>query len=96
MNSPQPYVPVGSTNEWRRASSDKPPFSAGSRFQLQSPDIPTEASRLVQEQNLHYAFGDFDDHLEDVTIGESCYCCLMIEAKTLMILDWLRNRACLP
>jgi len=22
---------------------------------------------LVQERNLHFAFGDFDDHLEDVS-----------------------------
>ena len=26
--------------------------------------------RLVQEQDRHLAFGDFEDHLEDVSIGE--------------------------
>jgi len=35
---------------------------------LGSPNIPVEAAKLVQE-HLHLAFGDFDDHLEDVTIG---------------------------
>lgn len=49
-------------------SSDKL-FTPGSKFLLESPDIPAEAIKLVNEQNLHYAFGDFDDHLEDVTIG---------------------------
>jgi hypothetical protein len=36
---------------------------------LGNSDIPAEAARLVQQQNLHLTFGDFDDHLEDVTIG---------------------------
>ena len=45
------------------------PFSSGSSFQLSPPDLPSRAVTLVQEQHLQQKFGDFDDHLEDVTIG---------------------------
>ena len=66
--------------------------------------------RLVQEQNLHFAFGDFDDHLEDVTIGKlsffyfqsGCFfvCDELLFTKGVayftLLIDWLRNRTCLP
>lgn len=59
----KPYSAASSTS-WR------PVLTPGS-FQLTSSDLPTQAVKLVQEQNLHFAFGDFDDHLEDVTIGKA-------------------------
>jgi hypothetical protein len=64
---------------------------------LGNSDIPAEAARLVQQQNLHLAFGDFDDHLEDVTIG-TVFCLHLSDFWPLVDcdLDWLRNRACLP
>ncbi|KAJ6475054.1 hypothetical protein C8R47DRAFT_1324028 [Mycena vitilis] len=61
-----PYVSQGAT--WRPYSGDAPAFSAGSVFQLASPDLPKRAVTLVREQDRHQVFGDFDDHLEDVTI----------------------------
>ncbi|KAF8968994.1 hypothetical protein BDZ97DRAFT_301525 [Flammula alnicola] len=63
-----PYLAQPSTPNWRPAPNSPPAFTPGSRFQLVSSDTPAEAAKLVQEQNLHFAFGDFDDHLEDVTI----------------------------
>ncbi|KAJ7625396.1 hypothetical protein DFH06DRAFT_1273270 [Mycena polygramma] len=60
-----PYVSQGAT--WRPYSGE-PAFSAGSVFQLASPDLPQRAIKLVREQDRHQVFGDFDDHLEDVTI----------------------------
>jgi len=61
-----PYC--SSTSSWRPVQSGPPAFTPGSTFQLMSSDLPIQAVKLVQEQNLHFAFGDFDDHLEDVTI----------------------------
>ena len=66
-----------------------------------SSDLPIQAVKLVQEQNLHFAFGDFDDHLEDVTIGKALFIkgpChnRTTDAAVLYLLDWLRNKACLP
>ncbi|KAF9553878.1 UPF0172-domain-containing protein [Agrocybe pediades] len=63
-----PYVSPSSTSNWRPLSGEPAPFSPNSRFQLASSDSPSEATRYVQDQHLHHAFGDFDDHLEDVTI----------------------------
>lgn len=67
----QPYLPLPSTPNWRPVTGTPAAFTPGSKFQLSSSDTPSEAAKLVQEQNLHFAFGDFDDHLEDVTIGKS-------------------------
>ncbi|PPQ86319.1 hypothetical protein CVT25_005620 [Psilocybe cyanescens] len=63
-----PYHPLAATSTWRPVSGEPLPFTPGSKFQLSSADSPSEAARYVQDQNLHFAFGDFDDHLEDVTI----------------------------
>jgi len=67
-----PYLASSPTSHWRPlpsdSNSDPQPFSPGSKFQFLDPDTPTEAVKLVQDRNLHFAFGDFDDHLEDVTI----------------------------
>jgi guanine deaminase len=40
----------------------------GSDFLLAKADSPSRAIALVRDHNLHEKFGDFDDHLEDVTI----------------------------
>ncbi len=37
---------------------------------MASPDLPTRAVTLVKEKKLEDKFGDFDDHLENVTIGK--------------------------
>jgi hypothetical protein len=66
----QPYIASTPTSNWRPAPTDPQAFTSGSKFQFSDPSTPVEAVRLVREQNLHFAFGDFDDHLEDVTIGE--------------------------
>ncbi|THU99021.1 UPF0172-domain-containing protein [Dendrothele bispora CBS 962.96] len=62
-----PYISQ-SSSAWRPAAEASVPFSSGSSFQLSSPDLPSRAVTLVQEQHLQQKFGDFDDHLEDVTI----------------------------
>ncbi|KIL62258.1 hypothetical protein M378DRAFT_108569 [Amanita muscaria Koide BX008] len=62
-----PYIPVGSSS-WGPHPESGSAFSASSLFQLASPDIPSRALKLVQTDHIHQAFGDFDDHLEDVTI----------------------------
>ncbi|KAF7365047.1 MPN domain-containing protein [Mycena venus] len=61
-----PYISQGPT--WRPYTGEPAAFGAGSIFQLSSPDLPRRAISLVREQDLHQKFGDFDDHLEDVTI----------------------------
>ncbi|KAJ6621857.1 hypothetical protein B0H10DRAFT_1789065 [Mycena sp. CBHHK59/15] len=61
-----PYFSQGTS--WRPYSADSDAFTTGSIFQLSSPDLPRRAIALVREKNLHQKFGDFDDHLEDVTI----------------------------
>ncbi|PPQ76517.1 hypothetical protein CVT26_013351, partial [Gymnopilus dilepis] len=63
-----PFTSVSSSTSWKPVSGNPTPFTPGSKFQLESSDTPSEAAKLVSEQNLHFAFGDFDDHLEDVTI----------------------------
>ena len=89
----KPYS-ASSTPSWR------PVLTPGS-FQLAPPDLPTQAVKLVQEQNLHFAFGDFDDHLEDVTIGKALFKKVSVttnptDSVALCLPDWLRNKACLP
>ncbi|KAJ6525294.1 hypothetical protein DFH09DRAFT_996214 [Mycena vulgaris] len=61
-----PYVSQGTV--WRPYSDETAAFSPGSIFQLSSTDLPRRALALVREQARHQLFGDFDDHLEDVTI----------------------------
>ncbi|KDQ25440.1 hypothetical protein PLEOSDRAFT_1077992 [Pleurotus ostreatus PC15] len=59
----QPYESTGPTpSSWRPSPSDSTPYS------LDDPAIPPRAVSLVRESRLHEKFGDFDDHLEDVTI----------------------------
>ncbi|KAK7457088.1 hypothetical protein VKT23_010389 [Stygiomarasmius scandens] len=61
-----PYISQSSI--WRPVAEASVPFSSGSSFQVSSADLPSRAAALVQEQHLQQKFGDFDDHLEDVTI----------------------------
>ncbi|KAF5391218.1 hypothetical protein D9757_003055 [Collybiopsis confluens] len=62
-----PYIALSSSSSWR-PSADPSPFTPGSKFSLSNPDLPSHAIALVRDQQLHRKFGDFDDHLEDVTI----------------------------
>ncbi|KAK2465612.1 hypothetical protein APHAL10511_002504 [Amanita phalloides] len=61
-----PYVPSGTS--WKPHPENSTAFAPKSAFQLASIDMPGRAVKLVQTDHLHQAFGDFDDHLEDVTI----------------------------
>ncbi|KAG0704228.1 Metallo-dependent hydrolase [Suillus ampliporus] len=63
-----PYLPQPSTSFWRPYVAQIPAFTTGSNFSLANPDSPSRAITLVRDHNLHEKFGDFDDHLEDVTI----------------------------
>ncbi|EPQ54571.1 UPF0172-domain-containing protein [Gloeophyllum trabeum ATCC 11539] len=70
-----PFVAASGTS-WRPVSSSPPPFTLGSTFSLVSEKSPTRAVALIRESRLHEKFGDFDDHLEDVSIdwlrNEAC------------------------
>ncbi|KAJ8509103.1 hypothetical protein ONZ45_g8693 [Pleurotus djamor] len=61
-----PYQPQGTS--WRAYSGDKPAFAPNSPFRLDNDEITKRAVTLVRESRQHEMFGDFDDHLEDVTI----------------------------
>ncbi|KIY45580.1 UPF0172-domain-containing protein [Fistulina hepatica ATCC 64428] len=60
-----PYVSESGAS-WQKYKSSS--FESGSQFQLSPPDVPTLAMSLVRREQRHLKFGDFDDHLEDVTI----------------------------
>ncbi|KAI5896896.1 UPF0172-domain-containing protein [Schizophyllum commune H4-8] len=60
-----PYTFNTSTSSWTRSSSS---FTEGSPYRLTSTDIPLRAVKLVRQEQREKKFGDFDDHLEDVTI----------------------------
>jgi hypothetical protein len=62
-----PWIWTG--DAWRTAPDSDKAFTPGSSYQLASAELPASAGNYVKE-GLHQAFGDFDDHLEDVTIGE--------------------------
>ncbi|KAG2057895.1 Metallo-dependent hydrolase [Suillus hirtellus] len=63
-----PYLPQPSTSFWRPCIAQSPAFTTGSIFLLDKADSPMRAISLVRDHHLHEKFGDFDDHLEDVTI----------------------------
>ncbi|KZT23474.1 UPF0172-domain-containing protein [Neolentinus lepideus HHB14362 ss-1] len=62
-----PFTPASATL-WRPVSSSPVPFTSGSSFSLASDASPSHALALIREARLHEKFGDFDDHLEDVSI----------------------------
>jgi hypothetical protein len=65
----QPYFPTpGTSTSWQRVPATPEPFSTGSSFRLSSEHSPKLAVGFVRDEHLHHKFGDFDDHLEDVTI----------------------------
>ena len=53
---------------WRPQVFQPPAFTAGAHVTLANTDTPSHAISLVRDKRLHEKFGDFDDHLEDVTI----------------------------
>jgi len=60
-----PHLFNKSTSSW----TPRPRLiSPASPFKLQNPSSPSLAFKYIQENGLHRQFGDFDDHLEDVTI----------------------------
>lgn len=65
-----PYLPQpgADATPWRPPSFDPPAFTPGSQVTLVNPASPSHAVALVKDNRLHDQFGDFDDHLEDVTI----------------------------
>ncbi|KIK81424.1 hypothetical protein PAXRUDRAFT_832875 [Paxillus rubicundulus Ve08.2h10] len=63
-----PYLPQASSTSWRPQTLNPPAFAPGSRIMLADPQTPSRAVALVRDDHLHHEFGDFDDHLEDVTI----------------------------
>ncbi|THH09948.1 hypothetical protein EW145_g1652 [Phellinidium pouzarii] len=65
-----PYLPQGSSSPWRPAphNGDIQSFSATSQFKLEPPSAAADILRLIRDSNLHLKLGDFDDHLEDVSI----------------------------
>ncbi|TRM64182.1 hypothetical protein BD626DRAFT_494066 [Schizophyllum amplum] len=63
-----PYTLNSSTSFWTRVASSPAPFTEGSGYRLTSPDIPLLAVKRVRQEQAEKKFGDFDDHLEDVTI----------------------------
>ncbi|KDQ62525.1 hypothetical protein JAAARDRAFT_30427 [Jaapia argillacea MUCL 33604] len=62
-----PFLP-SSSSSWRPVSVSPAPFTEGSSFVLESSGTPARALYVVQRWQMHHKFGDFDDHLEDVTI----------------------------
>ncbi|KAG6877173.1 hypothetical protein C0992_010646 [Termitomyces sp. T32_za158] len=66
-----PYTSLSASSSWRPFSGNPVPFSQGSSFRLASDDLPRRAVALVRDERRHQKFGDFDDHLEDVSIGMS-------------------------
>ncbi|KIJ62582.1 hypothetical protein HYDPIDRAFT_176400 [Hydnomerulius pinastri MD-312] len=63
-----PYLPQPGSTSWRPQALNPPAFTAGSQITLANPASPSSAVSLVRDHHLHHKFGDFDDHLEDVTI----------------------------
>jgi hypothetical protein len=59
-------------------------------FKVVTDDLPGRAVSLVKEERRHQKFGDFDDHLEDVSIGgfQAKYLGKLVYTN---ITDWLRN-----
>lgn len=62
-NPKQPYLFNGAT--WR---PDLSAFSSSSKISLESPRSPSRALVLIRDHRLHRQLGDFDDHLENVSV----------------------------
>jgi len=69
MAHSQPYLPLQLSSSWRPYSSPPAAFTPSSRFILASQDSPSRAAALLEApESILQKFGDFDDHLEDVSI----------------------------
>ena len=68
LSSLEPYLPQSGLTTWRPQAFQPPAFTPGARVTLASPETPSIAISLVHDGHMHQKFGDFDDHLEDVTI----------------------------
>lgn len=64
----EPYLPQSGLVMWRPQAFQPPAFTPGARVTLANPKSPSVAVSLVRDDHMHQKFGDFDDHLEDVTI----------------------------
>lgn len=94
-NAYQPYI-SSTSSSWRPYTGNQPPFTPSSIFKLGADDLPRRAVSLVKDERRHQKFGDFDDHLEDVSIGG-----ILDQVSDKLVLhgiltDWLRNGACFP
>lgn len=59
----QPFFADG--DRWKKHPSGFSPYSP---FELQYATSPARALSLIREQSLHLKLGDFDDHLERVSV----------------------------
>ncbi|KAL0961390.1 hypothetical protein HGRIS_006341 [Hohenbuehelia grisea] len=57
-----------STSTWRPNSAQNAAFTPDSPYKLADSRLPEQAAKYVREEQRHEQFGDFDDHLEDVSI----------------------------
>ncbi|KAF9221614.1 Metallo-dependent hydrolase [Gyrodon lividus] len=62
------YLPQPGSTSWRPQVLNPRAFAPGSQIMLVDPESPSRAVALVRDYRMHHEFGDFDDHLEDVTI----------------------------
>ncbi|KAL5500995.1 hypothetical protein ACEPAH_9382 [Sanghuangporus vaninii] len=86
-----PYLPQGSSAVWRPSNDGA--FTETSGFRLSPPDATSTVLRLIHDSHLHRKLGDFDDHLEDVSIdwlrnGESVFLVLLCFVPTGLSADW--------
>ncbi|KAH6912876.1 hypothetical protein BKA70DRAFT_1265342 [Coprinopsis sp. MPI-PUGE-AT-0042] len=74
-SSPALIVWTSEATQWKRVTQPEP-FSQSSSIQLDKADLPEKAASYVKDKDLHMDFGDFDDHLENVSIdwihNQSC------------------------
>ncbi|KIM89029.1 hypothetical protein PILCRDRAFT_61464 [Piloderma croceum F 1598] len=68
-----PYLPLQLSSSWRPYSPPPVAFTPPSPFILASQDSPSRTAALLEEKRgepdaILQKFGDFDDHLEDVSI----------------------------
>ncbi|KAF8133807.1 Metallo-dependent hydrolase [Boletus edulis] len=81
-----PYLPQSGLMAWRLQAFQPPAFTPGSRVTLANPESPSVAVALVRDSHMHQKFGDFDDHLEDVTIdwlrNSACNIIWLVERTT--------------
>jgi hypothetical protein len=85
----QPYLTLQSSSSWRPYSSQPAAFTPSSQFVLVSQDSPSRAATLIEEKRgepnaVLQKFGDFDDHLEDVSID------WLRNAACMAVVSWIQ------